>query len=89
MGIEEHPSGQGVEGLTDLSEGVLPGLSVLEKRVLPGQGRAWRGRADAEAGWTGAYLGEARGLRELGAHVSLIHANQRSVQFLSSLQVTF
>ena len=47
------------------------------------QGRAWR------EGLRGAYLGEACGLRKLGAHMSLIHANQRSVQFLSSLQVTF
>ena len=47
------------------------------------QGRTWR------EGLRGAYLGEARGLWKLGAHMSLIHANQRSVQFLSSLQVTF
>lgn len=37
----------------------------------------------------GPYLGKARSLGELGAHVSLIHANQGSVQFLSSLQVSF
>lgn len=37
----------------------------------------------------GTYLGKASSLRELGAHVSLIHANQGSVQFLSRLQVSF
>lgn len=37
----------------------------------------------------GPYLGEASCLRELGAHMSLIHANQGSVQFLSRLQVSF
>lgn len=47
------------------------------------QGRAWW------EGLRGAYLGKACGLRKLGAYMSLIHANQRSVQFLSSLQVTF
>lgn len=37
----------------------------------------------------GTYLGKARSLGELGAHVFLIHANHGSVQFLSSLQVSF
>ena len=70
----------GAEGLKDLGQVSHLGC-VLEKGVL--QGRAWR------EGLRGAYLGEACGLRKLGAHMSLIHANQRSVQFLSSLQVIF
>lgn len=70
----------GAEGLKDLGRVSHLGC-VLEKGVL--QGRAWR------EGLRGAYLGEACGLRKLGAHMSLIHANQRSVQFLSSLQVIF
>lgn len=37
----------------------------------------------------GTYLGKASSLRELGAHVSLIHANQGSVKFFSRLQVSF
>lgn len=40
-------------------------------------------------GQVGTYLSEARGFGQLGAHVSLVHPNQRSIQFLSSLQVTF
>lgn len=62
---------------------------MLEKGVLAGQGLAWRGWEITEGGQREVYLGKARGFWELGAHVSLVYTNQRSVQFLSSLQVSF
>lgn len=68
--------------------GLLLGPGVLEEAVLSGRGRAWGGW-ETRNGDRGAYLGQAFGLRELGSHVSLVHANQGSVQLLSSLQVIF
>lgn len=76
------------EGLTDLGERILPGPGVPEEKVLTGRAAPTEGR-EAQRGTGGAYLGEARGLGELGAHVSLVHANQGSVQLLSSFQVIF
>lgn len=74
----------------DWSEKLL--VAVLQPAVLPGSGRCTWGR-ELSRTWPPppreTNLGKARSLGELGAHVSLIHANQGSVQLLSSLQVSF
>lgn len=65
----------GAEGLTDLGQVSHLGC-VLEESY---QGRAWW------EGLRGALPGQGVASGSWGAYMSLIHANQRSVQFLSSL----
>lgn len=52
-------------------------------------GAAYKDMVAPKGDMEGAYLGKVRSFGKLGAHVFLIHANQGSVQFLSSLQVSF
>lgn len=66
----------------------VSGGSYLVQMCLRKEPYHWRSCAYRGIG-EGVYLRQARSLRELGAHVSLVHANQGSAQLFSGLQVNF